>query len=174
LCTERTDETRRSPLSPLPQPPPSAASHGACWPLLLHRMAEQREQRLLRSVLDRLEDGNIGGAQVLLRRRLDCLAQQAKQVAAREEEARRRARTACASRVARAPITACYHRGRCGIFCNPFECPRARTTTAHLPWRTQRRIVRHTIHHEPRSLASQRPMMHPCRRRPNQCTCKRR
>ena len=57
-------------------------------------MAEQREQRLLRSVLDRLEDGNIGGAQVLLRRRLDCLAQQAKQVAAREEEARRRARTA--------------------------------------------------------------------------------
>ena len=52
------------------------------------------EQRLLRSVLDRLEDGNISGAQHLLRERLNALAQLAQQESTRKEVDLRRARAA--------------------------------------------------------------------------------
>ena len=130
------------------------------------------EQRLLRSVLDRLEDGNISGAQHLLRERLNALAQLAQQESTRNEVDFRRARAARVVSLDR-PMLLAVVEVTAEVFAVVFD--------AHIL-----ALLRRTCHaarsggvfntHHTTSLAylaSQRPMMHPCRMRPHQCPCKR-
>ena len=130
------------------------------------------EQRFLRSVLDRLEDGNISGAQHLLRERLNALAQLAQQESTRKEVDFRRARAARVVSLDR-PMLLAVVEVTAEVFAVVFD--------AHIL-----ALLRRTCHaarsggvfntHHTTSLAylaSQRPMMHPCRLRPHQCPCKR-